>query len=63
MAITREKKEQLIADYADRLARSKAIFLTDYRGLTVSDMEALRAKIREAGGAYSIVKNTLVARA
>ena len=63
MAITREKKEQLIADYADKLARSKAIFLTDYRGLTVSNMEALRTKIREAGGSYSIVKNTLVARA
>jgi len=63
LAITREKKEQLIADYADKLARSKAIFLTDYRGLTVSDMEALRTKIREAGGGYSIVKNTLAARA
>jgi len=63
LAITREKKEQLIADYVDKISHSKAIFLTDYRGLTVSDMETLRARIREAGGGYSIVKNTLVARA
>jgi len=63
LAITREKKEKLIADYVDKLTRSKAVFLTDYRGLTVSDMETLRAKIREAGGGYSIVKNTLAARA
>lgn len=63
MAITREEKEQMVADYLDKFSRSKALFLTDYRGLTVSDMEVLRAKIREAGGGYSIVKNTLVARA
>jgi large subunit ribosomal protein L10 len=63
LAITREKKEQMVTDYLDKLSRSKALFLTDYRGLTVSEMEVLRAKIREAGGGYSIVKNTLVARA
>ncbi|MEJ2556205.1 MAG: 50S ribosomal protein L10, partial [Anaerolineae bacterium] len=63
MAISREKKEQLVAEYVDQLSRSNAIFLTDYRGLTVPDMESLRAKIREAGGGYSIVKNTLVTRA
>jgi large subunit ribosomal protein L10 len=63
LAISREKKEQLVAEYADKLSRSNAIFITDYRGLTVSDMESLRAKIREVGGGYSIVKNTLVLRA
>jgi large subunit ribosomal protein L10 len=63
LAISREKKEQLVADYADKLSRSKAFILTDFRGLTVSDMQSLRGKIREAGGGYSIVKNTLAARA
>ena len=63
MAITREKKERLVTSYVDQLSQSKAAFLTDYRGLTVSDMEALRAKIREAGGRYTIVKNTLIRRA
>jgi large subunit ribosomal protein L10 len=63
LAISREKKEQLMAGYKDDLSRSNAIFMTDYRGLTVSQMEALRAKIREAGGSYSIVKNTLAMRA
>lgn len=63
MAISREKKEQLVAEYTDMLSRSNAIFLTDYRGITVPEMESLRAKIREAGGGYSIVKNTLAMRA
>ena len=63
MAVSREKKEQMVADYVDNFSRSSAIFLTDYRGLSVSQMESLRARIREAGGGYSIVKNTLAARA
>lgn len=63
MAVSREKKEQLVAGYVDQLSRSNAIFLTDYRGLSVKDLESLRAKIRDAGGGYSIVKNTLAARA
>src|SRR3990172_7532047 len=45
------------------LSRSKAIFLADYRGLTVAGMESLRTKVREAGGGVTIVKNTLAARA
>jgi len=63
LAITREKKEELVAVYTDKLSRSRAVFLTDYRGLSVSEMESLRAKIREAGGTFLITKNTLAARA
>ncbi len=63
MAITREKKGELIADYKEKLAHSSAIILTNYRGLTVSDMESLRARVREVDGSYSIVKNTLTIRA
>jgi large subunit ribosomal protein L10 len=63
LAITREKKNQLIESYVEKLSRSRAIILTDYRGLTVTEMETLRGKLREAGGGYSIVKNTLAARA
>lgn len=42
---------------------SNAIILTDYRGLTVAEITALRRKLREAGGEYHIVKNTLFKRA
>jgi large subunit ribosomal protein L10 len=63
LAVSRKKKEQLVADYVDKLSRSNAIILTDYRGLTVSQLESLRAKIREVGGGYSIIKNTLIVRA
>jgi len=63
LAVTREKKEQMVAAYADALSGSKAVFLTDYRGLSVAGLQELRAKIREVGGRHLVVKNTLVARA
>lgn len=63
MAISREKKEQLVANYVEQLNNSEAIIVTDYRGLSVPDVQVLRAKIREAEGSYLVVKNTLAKRA
>ncbi len=63
MAITRQKKEELVADYINRLSESDGVIIADYRGLSVKEMEELRGKVREAEGSFSIVKNTLVRRA
>lgn len=63
MAITRAKKEELVKGYVDQLNNSEAIIITGYSGLTVSQLQQLRAKIREADGSFSIVKNTLARRA
>ncbi len=59
MAITKEKKKQMVADYVDRMSNSQALILTDYRGLTVADLTELRNKLREDSGTFQIVKNTL----
>lgn len=59
MAVTKEKKQQMVADYVDRMSGSQAIILTDYRGLTVADLTELRRKLREDSGVFQIVKNTL----
>ncbi len=59
MAITKEKKQEIIAGYVDKLSNSQAIILTDYRGLTVADLTDLRQKLREDNGVFQIVKNTL----
>ena len=63
MAISREKKEELVAKYVEQIKESDAIIVTDYRGLTVPDIQELRGKIREAEGSYAVVKNTLAQRA
>lgn len=59
MAKTRELKNEMMAQYEGWLKRSQAMIVTEYLGLTMKDMDALRAKIREAGGEFHIVKNTL----
>lgn len=63
MAITREKKEDLIGQYVEQLKDSEAIIVTGYRGLKVSDVQQLRAQIRQADGSFAVVKNTLASRA
>jgi len=42
------------------LADAKLIISTDYRGLSVTELSALRRAIRESGGSYRVAKNTLV---
>ena len=59
MAITKEKKQMLVERYADLLGNSEAVVFVKSRGLTVAEVTQLRGKIREVGGSYSMVKNTL----
>jgi large subunit ribosomal protein L10 len=59
LAISKEKKQQMVADYVDKLSQSQAAILTDYRGLTVADLSALRTRLREENSVFQIVKNTL----
>ena len=60
MAISKEKKEELVAQYKDLIERSDALILADYKGMGVSDMENLRSKVRDADGAFYVTKNTLL---
>lgn len=57
------QKEELVERLAKQLADSDISFLVDYKGLTVSQVTELRAKIREAGAQMEVVKNTLMRRA
>lgn len=60
MAISREKKQRLVESYVERLTNSYAVVLTDYRGMNVQQLEALRGRLREQGGTVQVVKNTLL---
>jgi large subunit ribosomal protein L10 len=59
MAITREKKETLVADLAEKLTSSKSVVFTDYRGLTVEEIDEVRNQLREQGIEFKVIKNTL----
>jgi large subunit ribosomal protein L10 len=50
----------VVTEVKERLDAADAAILTEYRGLTVGDLAALRRSLRAAGGDYKIYKNTLV---
>ena len=63
MAISKERKEEVLTIYADWMKRSQAVILVEYTGVKMKDLDAIRSKIRESGGEFHIVKNTLARRA
>lgn len=63
MAISKQRKEEVLNQYADWLKRSQAVLLMEYTGAKMKELDAIRAKIRESGGEFHIVKNTLAKRA
>ncbi len=59
MAISKERKQEMVAQYVQWFQSSQAMFVTEYTGLKMKDMDALRAKVRESGGEFHVIKNTL----
>jgi large subunit ribosomal protein L10 len=59
LAISKERKNELITQYSEWVKQSKALILTQYVGLTMKDIDTLRSKVRENGGEFHIIKNTL----
>lgn len=59
MAITRERKEELVAHYSQLLTGTDGFIVTEYRGLSVAKLNDLRTRLSEAAGTYSVTKNTL----
>jgi large subunit ribosomal protein L10 len=61
--MNREQKAAAIAEIAANIDESQAIFAVDYRGITVTQVAELRAKLREADASFKVVKNSLTERA
>ncbi len=60
MAIKKERKDELVGQYRELLQNSSAVFLAQYAGMSVKEMEALRVKIGDAEGRINVTKNTLL---
>jgi large subunit ribosomal protein L10 len=63
LAITKQQKEEMLETYVDWLKRSQAVILVEYTGARMKDMDAIRSRVRETGGEFHVVKNTLLRRA
>ena len=54
-------KYELVDELKAKLVNVKAVFVAEYRGMTVAQSTMLRKKVREAGGELKVSKNTLFA--
>ena len=59
MALSKQKKNEVVEQYKDWLKNSQSVILVEYTGVNMKDMENIRAKIRESDGEFHVVKNTL----
>jgi large subunit ribosomal protein L10 len=57
--VARPEKEAAVQELTRRLEDSVAALLTEYRGLTVSQMAEVRSALREADADLKVYKNTL----
>ena len=63
MSLNLEAKKAQVAAIEEKIDKAESIVVVEYNGLTVDAVTALRAKCREAGVEYCVLKNTLVRRA
>jgi large subunit ribosomal protein L10 len=59
----KEDKERVVAELTEKLRNAETLFVADYRGLTMPQIDALRGRLLENGAKLSVVKNTLTRRA
>ncbi|HZT46189.1 MAG TPA: 50S ribosomal protein L10 [Gaiellaceae bacterium] len=57
------EKERIVTELAERLKTTQTLFVADYRGLSVTEIDELRTKLLQAGARFTVVKNTLTKRA
>ncbi len=59
---SRAKKELSLADMKEKISKAKSMVVTDYRGLSMVQLQELRASLGESGE-FTVTKNTLLAKA
>jgi large subunit ribosomal protein L10 len=62
--LTREEKQQAVAELSEKFSRASGVYVADYCGLSVEDVHELRCKLRETGEEgecdYQVAKNSLL---
>jgi large subunit ribosomal protein L10 len=62
LAFTKKEKAEIEQTYQNWLKESQAVYILSYKGMTMKDVDTLRAKARDTGAHLHVVKNTLFLR-
>lgn len=63
MSLNLDEKKAVVAEVSAQVAKAQAIIIAEYRGLGVGHMTQLRAKARQSGIYFRVLKNSLARRA
>ena len=61
--MNRNEKTDVVSEVKETIEKSTAVFLTDYSGVNVEDINDIRNQFRKEGVKYKVFKNTLFKRA
>jgi large subunit ribosomal protein L10 len=61
--MNKNEKDEIVSSVKEMIDNSTAVYLTDYSGITVSDISNIRNEFRKEGVKYKVIKNTLFKRA
>lgn len=61
--MNREEKASIVSDLSEKFAKATIAVATDYRGLTVPALEAVRRELKKNNAEVQVAKNTLLRRA
>ena len=59
MPKSKQQKKRIVKKLAKELSDAKSVVMADYHGLSVMETEELRKQLREQGGVFRVVKNSL----
>ena len=63
MAITKQKKVEVVEKIASAIRDAASVVFIHFKGMTVADTDAMRKSLREGGVGYYVAKKTLIKRA
>lgn len=60
MAVSKEKKEEVLKELDKKFSEAKCVYFADFRGLSVSQLGKLRRELRDQQVDYKVAKKTLM---
>ncbi len=60
MQQTKQQKEALVSEVADKIKGSKALVFANFKGVSVKDITSIRRELRKSGSSWQVLKKTLL---
>lgn len=60
MAITKQQKEEILADLIDKFSNAKSVAFGQYDGMSVDELSTMRREMRESNVEFKVAKKTLL---